>query len=390
MENLYDLGYDMGQVNQIVKLQSVGVDILPYINPTVNVEKLRKIYSIFSKTTYNKKNTKTIIKYIFTKDVDVTPYINDGYCLCSQLNIIVDMLKQGYSTDMFEEKGYDYTEMKEIYKYLKKGVNISKYIDMGIPAETGFILESNGIGYEKITETFDKLRISYICQWLKQGIDVSKYIKPNYTSSQINAVADAIRDGVDVSIVTKGDLAGSIMSSIRTGLVKGFDITPYLKPEHDVHFADTILLYMEAGIDPTLAVKYTDYKYAKLAKKLLEKGIDASFINEDICYDITRFFVRIKEKSVDNPDIDFDLIFAHPTYPINQLTYAVNIMEAGFDASAILEKSISSTTTLCEISDAIFNGIALKGYIANTRTNIEIHSLIVLLQAGYEIKPREE
>lgn len=390
MSNLYDLGYDAGQINQITKLQSIGIDVLPYTDYTVGVEKLRNLYAMLNGSSYVKKDVKMILKYFFKKDIDVSRYVADGYHLSCQLDIIVEMLEKGYPVSIFTGKHYEFTQMKEIYKYLKKGTDVSKFIDAGISAETGFLLESNGLNYEVISGKFDETRIKSICAWLKEGVNVANYIKPNYTSSQIGAVASAIKADVDVEIVTKGDLSGSIMAVIRDGLLKGVDITSYLKPEHNMHFAKTILSYMEKGIDANKALKYEDYKYANLAVRVLEKGLDDDFIKESIAYDTMKFLIKAKIASSLNPDVDFDLIFTHADYPIHQLSRALNIMEKGFDASALLERHILANSTLCEIEKAIYDGIVLNGYIAGTESNIEINSIIVLLRAGYEIKPRKE
>ena len=388
MADLYELGYDTGQISQIYKIKKLGINIEKQINTGVSTEQLRTLHTMLSDDKYTKKNKNTIIKFYLEKNKDVRYLIDKGFELACQIHIAMEAEAEGISIEPMANKGYDFLQMKDIYKYLKKGIDITKFIDNNIPIEEGVILQKNKINCDEIFENYSKEKIKMICHWLKKDINVVPHIKPKYSKYQIDSIGKALSKKVDVKKVKTNDLPGSVMDIIIEGLVVDVDITPYLTKSTSTQRARVMFDCLKNGADIKTVLKYEDPKIAKLALKLSSFGIDDSFLSKEKDHERLRFLTQVAIDAKSCSDIDFNRIVNASTISQTQLKKAIALMKEKRNVDSLFICSFDAAT-LKRVTCAIENGIDISPFLTSTTDTIETNALITLLERNYTILRKE-
>lgn len=389
MEDLYELGYDAGQISQIYKIQKLGINIEKSISINTTTEQLRTLYNMLNDDKYTKKQKKTIAKFFTEKNKDVRYLIDKGFELACQIHLAMEAEEESISLDPMSNKGYDFLQMKEILKYLKKGVDVTKLIDNNIPVEKGFLLEKFHLDTIQIYKDYTEKKIAAICYWLEKNINVMPYIKTSYSQYQISSIGKALYKKLDVEKVKTHDLPGTVMDVIIGGLEEGVDITPHLTPTTTTQCAKSILDCLKKGSDVKILFKYKDLKFSKLAMKLSSEKIDDSFIDETADYEKMKFLVQTAIDAKECPKIDFEKILNAKLLDRTQLKHAVDLMKRGKNVDSLLICNFD-VFTLKKVVSAIEMNIDISPYLTKYTESEEAAALIVLLKKKYIISKRKE
>lgn len=388
MEDLYELGYSAAQISQIYKLEKLGVNVKKELNPNMSTEQLRQLNVILNDEKYTKKNKTTLIKFYLEKNKDVRYLIDKGFIFVSQINLALEAEAAGISIEPMSNKGYEISQMKEIFKYLKKGVDVTQFIDNNLPVEEGFILKQNKINCDEIFKNYSIEKIKMICHWLKKNINVVPHIKPKYSKYQIDSIGKALSKNIDVTKVKTNDLPGSVMDTIINGLENGIDITPYLTKSTSTQRAKVILECLKKGADIKTVLKYEDPKISKLALKLSSLGIDDSFLSKTKEHERLKFLTQVAINAKSCPDIDFKRISNATTIAQRQLKEAVALMQKKCNVDSLFICNFD-IFTLKRVSEIILKGIDISPFLTENIESIEVNALITLLERNYKILGKE-
>lgn len=385
MKNLFDAGYESDQINQILKIQETGFNITKHITPAVSTEKLRKLREIF-KDEYKTKEKTVITKFMAETGQDISSYVKKGITLTCQIRLIEEAKAAGYDENLFKPE-FDFIQMSLLYKYLKKGIDITKYLEAGKTEsyiEKISLTEKVGITYEQLSEFETNAQQEAIFDAAKFGVNPLPYITNKHTAPQIKAIVNAIRNKVDVDIVKKLDVPGSVMEVITTGLLEGHDITPFLTKDSKRQNAEVLLKCMREGIDASTVAKYEDHKIAKLAIRLNKQNLPIVFLdNKKYNYQQLSLIATAYECKTANPDIDVEKLL-DPEYPVEQMRIILNLM---------LHKKRTDNVTIKNVSEPVLKIIEknnlkdeyLDGLIHSAMDSAEINAIIKLKKLGYKI-----
>lgn len=385
MKNLFDAGYESDQINQILKIEEAGFKISKHITPAVSTEKLRKLREIF-KDEYKTKEKVVITKFMVETGQDITSYVKKGITLTCQIRLIEEAKAAGYDESLFKPE-FDFLQMSLLYKYLKKGVDITKYLVLGKKEdyiEKVFQTEKLGISYEQLCEFKSNAQQEAIFNSAKLGVNPVPYITTDYSSAQIKAVTNAIRNKVDVKTVTKLNVPGSVMEVITTGLLEGHDITPYLSEDDKRQNAEVILKCIKEGLDATKISKYKDHKIAKLAIRLSKQNLPTSFLDDSkYTQEQLSLITTAYESKEINPHIDVDKLL-DSEYPVEQMRIIFNLMLHKKRIDNVTIKNIS-VPVLKIIEKSNLKDEYLDGLIHPEMDSAEINAILKLQKLGYKI-----
>lgn len=385
MSNLYDAGYESDQISQILKIEETGFNIRKHVNCNVSADKLRRLRTLLNGD-YTKKEKILITKFIVEEDKDVTAYVKRGIALTSQIRLIEDAKAAGYDETLFNSK-FDFLQMKLLYKYLKQGIDISKYLLEQKTKETIeriVKLEKAGIKYDDFKEFKTQRQQEALMNAINQKINPLPYLNSSASVSQINAVTDAIKKGVDVKKVTKVNVPGSVMEIITKGLLEGYDITPYIEEDTKRQYAEVILKGLKNGFNVTKCYKYKDHKLCRLAMQLDAKGISIDFL-DDARYNFNQLSTigaayEMREK---NSEIEVEKIL-DPEYPVEQMQCIINLMTHKKKIDDLIIKDVN-IGVLRIIEDNNLKDIYFDGLIHPNMGIAEINAIAKLKKLGYKI-----
>lgn len=387
MEDLFELGYEIDQINQILKIEKSGYKISKKITPAISVETLRKLRPALENSKYTNREKSLILNRYVTKGEDITSYIDMGFNSASIINVIKKLEELKYDISKLKNKGYDYQKLNVLYYYYKNGHDVLSYIDKGYEkSEIGLRLKTEqfGIDYDKTIKDYPDAKWAALLRGFNKGINALPYITKKYTSYQIDSVITALEKHIDVEKVTKVNVPGSVMDVIISGLEKGYDITPYITTKTNTQLSKVILSCLEDGIDPKEVLKFSNYKVSKLAHEWLKKSLNTTLLDETkYDYNHLKFIKTLLIKYSKNEKVDIKKL-CNNDITVKQLEFALELMKDGYDPSALLVTNLS-IYDIASVKQAIKNNIDITPYLHEKITTAEISSLICLLGKGYKI-----
>ena len=387
MEDLFEQGYEVDQINQILKIEKSGYKISKKITPAISIETLRKLRPILENSKYTNREKGLILNRYVAKNEDITSYIDMGFNSASIINVIKKLEELKYDISKLKNKGYDYQKLNVLYYYYKNGHDVLSYIDKGYgKSEIGLRLKTEqfGIDYDKTIKDYPDAKWAALLRGFDKGINALPYITKKYTSYQIDSVITALEKHIDVKKVTKVNAPGCVMDVIISGLEKGYDITPYITTRTNKQLAKVILSCLEDGINPNEVLKFNNHKTAKLAYELLKKSLDTTLLDETkYDYAHLKFIKTLLIKYSKNKKVDIKRL-CNNDIMVNQLEIALDLMKNGYDPKALLITNFS-IYDITIIRKAIMNNIDITPYIKKGIGSREINSLICLLEKGYKI-----
>lgn len=385
MKELYESGYESDQINQILKIEETGFLIRKLINVNVSSKKLRELRTLL-KETYNYKQKKAITNYYIYKDEDITNYIEKGLYISAEIEFIKKASAKGYDESYFLGKNLNLRQMQLIYKYLKKEIDITKYVLEGREEEeieTILLLEKNKISYEYYSE-FKTLQKRRICAALTKGINPIKYITPTTSIAKLNAIIKALTYGVDLNIVIKNDISGEVMDVIVDGLKNGYDITPYIDKTINSTYATIILRALKKGIDISKIKIYRSTNLVKMAISLIKEELPTEILDDEK-YDETQLDVIVNAMIAQKkqPDIDINKLY-NPEFSADQMEKILKVMCADKKADDLLICGVKPNV-LDIIEQNVLKDITFDGLITKDITCAEVKAIAALKSLGYKI-----
>jgi hypothetical protein len=212
IEYLEENGFEEKQINQLLKIQEAGYNLITYydedideeieileyefITPSCNLDKLRQLKDI-------------LINYKYSD---------------SQLTQIVVGYSNNIDYTRYSDKIYNGMQMSQIREGLEKNINILNYCDF----------------------TFNNDQMEEIRIGLLRGVNVTKYNNTKYNSNQMSQIRSGLEKKIDITRYCNELYDCEQMLQIKNGLLNCIDITKYndLKYEYEqMHVLKNILIY---------------------------------------------------------------------------------------------------------------------------------------------------
>ncbi len=207
-------------------------------------------------------------------NIDLTMY-NEKDFDWFQIKEIKKGLEAGLDVSFYALPEISYQKMRELREGMMEGINLRPY--MKLPSG---ILHQLRIARQKqldiakyVLQGYEAEQLEQIMNALELHLDIEPYLSTNLRGVAIQEICEGLQTGMDVSVYASDRYNWQQMREIRLGLEHRLDVSKYKNPMYDAKQMREIRIGMEAGLDIS---EYASLMYtAKDMKRLRLKQQEA-------------------------------------------------------------------------------------------------------------------
>jgi hypothetical protein len=217
-------GFNEKQINQLVKIQEAGYDLLEgyydeyycnvniikekYVETNDNIEKLRELKDVLLKNKFSK----------------------------GQLIEIMEGYKLNIEYSIYSDIKFNWSQMLEIKEGLIDNVNILKYCD----------------------ESYENTQMEQIKIGLKDEVDVTKYCNKKYNEDQMRQIRLWLEHKIDITLFCNDAYTEDQMNEIGSGIEMCVDVRQYNDVKYNnnqMKILKSILVYNNKNSDKEIDIE---------------------------------------------------------------------------------------------------------------------------------------
>ena len=340
VNDLKDKGFNVDQINQLIKFDSEGFKFINIIEPTIsagNIRFLRKVYRTgkFSDVVFNKLISK------LANGIDFTRFFDENYQTIyssSQLYILCKCIEYNLNNDP-----------KDFSKIENPSFNAEQ---MDILRDV--IISSSKINYKLFDSSIPSDNMKLIASALKDGIDDDCFYNFDFSKEQLSALIRAKKEGCNLKYIAN--------------------------PNMDVEGMEILIAAVKDNVDIS---KISSEYYST---KDLELLVHASYKKMDLTYLLDFNLSYLQRKEIYNglkEKIDVSL-YADKKFTPEQMKIIELFLENKLDPTIILDETITSERMFV-IYSAIINNFDYLTLLNKDITDEEAKMIMSLMNKGYKI-----
>lgn len=337
-------GFDMSQLNQLMKAKEKGIDV-SLLGPSTKVDVLRKINQL-KYTDFDAKRILLIAKS-YNKKFDVTEIESPKYNN-KQAEEMYDGQCHGINYKIYAKEHITGGQMKQFKRGLIAGID-EDVLTMAVMSKANIkqcvdlITETKAAGFDSIPYikegfTLPKIRVLFNSHFRNLGVE--KYAKPWMTTHQLEAAVDCEMKNsrlpkekkVDVSRLITSDTTKIMINALFDIAAAGHNVSEIISKKYDKSQLNVVKL----GIQQKLNYKlYWDPKFSAAQMNQLftglQAGVDITLVaNEKFKEAQMKLLIDLLKFNKANPDKQIDVaLVAHTEYDYNKMTQYIAKLKHG-------------------------------------------------------------
>ena len=342
---LIDLDIELNKVNQLFKIQSLGIDIDFLINQETNIETLKFLYENGKGLDQDKFE---LLYRAKNSNLDDISFILDERYTAAQIKEILAVYENGKNYKLLLNPEYSKNKMKA-YKHLlladllnEKTKNLNaqeakQYIDFRktIEDKSDIIKElfDNGykpgaIQYLSFLESVDKECFNILVELVKDKI---------FGQEQLKAITAIIKN--DEHIKDKNydfyldeKICASQIKKYHLLESLGYDVTKINKEITDIKQLNVYILMYKTGfdIDSVINKGFSAWQLDSILSGVRAKCDVSCLLNKDLQPQQIKLIVDNLKYNKENPGKEIDINYLlNPTLSLNELTHIARVLKKG-------------------------------------------------------------
>lgn len=320
IQNLLDNGFELSQINQLVKFNAEDykfVFVFKKTAPKSQIRLIRKIYDTGQFSDYNISSfirlvndgvdlscffdeefkskfnasqiealSKTLIYNKEHEPKDFSKLFNPGFEK-KQILVLIDYIINGKVNDKIFNPEINELNLKLILDAAKRGIDDDIFYNPAFNPDQLTILinaKEDKIDISKINNP--EIEASCMAVFAKaalSGVDISEFFEvPNFQSfvkEDYSIFTTAKKNGFDLTYFKNTEFSSSQRKFILDGMLKGYDVSIYADPSVESVKMSLVLCFLSEGFDPVPFMgKHIPFKKMELALQALKIGLDKDFI----------------------------------------------------------------------------------------------------------------
>lgn len=337
-------GFDMSQLNQIMKAKEKGIDV-SLLGPSTKVDILRKINQL-KYTDFDAKRILLIAK-AYTRNFDVSEIVSPKFNN-KQAEEIYDGQSHGLNYKIYAKEHITGGQMKQFKRGLIAGID-EDILSMSITSKANIkqcvdlIAETKAAGFDCIPYiregyTLPKIKVLFSSYFKHLGVE--NYAKPWMTTHQLEAAVECElknsrlpkENKIDVSKLITRDTTKIMISALFDIAKAGHNVNEIISKKYDKSQLNVVKLGIEQKLDYKI---YWDPKFSAAQMNQLHSGlvakVDVSMIaNEKFTEAQMKLLIDLLKFNKGNPDKQIDIaLVAHPEYNYNKMSQYIAKLKRG-------------------------------------------------------------
>ena len=207
-------------------------------------------------------------------NIDLTKY-NEKEFDWFQMKEIKKGIEDGLDVSFYALPEISYQKMRELREGMMEGIDLRPYMKLpsGILHQLRVARQKHLDISKYVLQGYEAEQLEQIMNALQLHLNIDPYLSTNLRGVAIQEICEGLQTGMDVSVYASDTYNWQQMREIRLGLEHRLDVSRYRNPMYDAKQMREIRIGMEAGLDVS---EYASLMYtAKDMKRLRLKQQEA-------------------------------------------------------------------------------------------------------------------